>query len=130
MGESDLRQAIERFTKDLAAKAESFVSDISTLEVRTFTMPSTQITALAGEEVDLTDPALAERLRLRAYTNVAFDCDTTVCLPVDENDQIDRSVWDIHQAMVSQALDTREKMLRTMGDALSSALEALQHLAG
>jgi hypothetical protein len=130
MAEGDLRHAIERFTKDLATKAESFVSDISTLEVRTFTMPSTQITALAGDEFDLLDPVLAEGLRLRAYTRVAFDCDTTVCLPVDENDQIDRSVWDIHQAMVSQALDTREKMLRTMGDALSSALEALQHLAG
>jgi hypothetical protein len=130
MGESDLRHAIERFTKDLAAKAESFVGDISTLEVRTFTMPSTQITVLAGDELDLMDPELVERLRLRAYTRVAFDCDTTVCLPVDENDQIDRSVWDIHQAMVSQALDTREKMLRTMGDALSAALDALQHLAG
>jgi hypothetical protein len=130
MGESDLRHAIERFTKDLASKAESFVSDISTLEVRTFTMPSTQITALASDRFDLMDPELADRLRLRAYTRVDFDCDTTVCLPVDENDQIDRSVWDIHQVMVSQALDTREKMLRTMGDALSSALEALQHLAG
>jgi len=130
MAESDLRYAIEKFTKDLATKAESFVSDISTLEVRTFTTPSAQITLLADGELDLTDPGLAEKLRLRAYTKIDFDCDTTVCLPVDANDQIDRSVWDMHQSMVSQALKTRETMLKTMGDALTSALEALQRVAG
>ncbi|MCU0519273.1 MAG: hypothetical protein MUF84_01070 [Anaerolineae bacterium] len=130
MSESELRYAIEKFTKDLANKAESFVSDVTTLEVRTFSMPSTQISLLAGGELDLADQAMADKLRLRAYTKIDFDCDTTVCLPVDANDQIDRSVWDMHQSMVSQALQTRETMLRTMGDALASALEALQRIAG
>ena len=130
MSESELRHAIEKFTKDLANKAESFVSDVTTLEVRTFSMPSTQISLLADGELDLADQALVDKLRLRAYTKIDFDCDTTVCLPVDANDQIDRSVWDMHQSMVSQALQTRETMLRTMGDALASALEALQRIAG
>lgn len=130
MSESELRHAIEKFAKDLAAKAESFVSDISTLEIRTFSTPSAQISLLADGELDLTDPGLADKLKLRAYTKIDFDCDTTVCLPVDANDQIDRSVWDMHQSMVSQALQTRETMLRTMGDALTSALEALQRVAG
>jgi hypothetical protein len=130
MAESDLRNAIQKFAKDLAGKAESFVDDISTLEVRTFTTPSAQITTLAGEELDLDDPTLTGEFQLRAYTKVDFDCDTTICLPVDENDQIDRSVWDMHQTMVNQSLRTRETMLRTMGDALSSALDALQKVAG
>ncbi len=130
MAESDLRKAIEKFTKDLASKAETFVSDISTLEVRTFTTPSAQIKMLADGGLNLLDPGLADKLRLRAYTRVDFDCDTTVCLPVDSNDQVDRIVWDIHQSMVSQALKTRETMLRTMGDALTSALEALQRVSG
>ena len=130
MSESELRHAIEKFAKDLAAKAESFVSDISTLEIRTFSTPSTQISLLADGELDLADPGLADKLKLRAYTKIDFDCDTTVCLPVDANDQIDRSVWDMHQSMVSQALQTRETMMRTMGDALTSALEALQRVAG
>ena len=116
--------------KDLAAKAESFVDDISTLEIRTFTTPSVQITPLAEGELDLTDPAIVERLKLRAYTKIDFDCDTTICLPVDDNDQIDRSVWDMHQTMVNQALKTRETMLRSMGEALSSALDALQRVVG
>jgi hypothetical protein len=130
MAESELRNAIEKFAKDLAARAESFVDDVSTLEVRTFTTPSSKISTLAGDQLDLVDPRIAESLQLRAYTKVEFDSDTTVCLPVDANDQVDRSVWDIHQAMVDQALRTRETMLRSMGDALTSALEALQRLAG
>ncbi len=130
MSEGELRHAIEKFARDLAAKAESFVDDISTLEVRTFSMASTQIGSLAEGELDLADQELADKLRLRAYTRIDFDCDTTVCLPVDANDQIDRSVWDMHQSMVSQALQTRETMLRTMGDALTSALDALQRVVG
>ncbi len=85
---------------------------------------------VAEGELDLADQELADKLRLRAYTRIDFDCDTTVCLPVDANDQIDRSVWDMHQSMVSQALQTRETMLRTMGDALTSALDALQRVVG
>ncbi len=130
MSESDLKNAIQRFTRDLADKAETFVADISTLEIRTFTMPSTQIGGLTSRVLDLEDPQLAEDLKLRAYTRIDLDCDTTICLPLDDNDQIDRAVWDIHQSMVNQALRSRETMLRAMGDSLSSALEALQHLAG
>jgi hypothetical protein len=130
MSESELKHAIEKFTKDLANRAETFVQDISTLEVRTFTTPSTQITELTGGELDLNDPGFAGKLQLRAYTKVDFDCDTTVCLPVDDNDQVDRAVWDIHQSMVHQALKTRETMLRTMGEALVSALQALQRVSG
>ena len=126
MAEQDLRHAISKFTPDLAAKAESFVNDITTLEVRTFTAPSEQFTSLAAGGIDLEGPIDSSRMQLRAYTKINFDCDTTICLPVDGNNQVDRSVWDMHQTMVDQALKNRQEMLRTMGDALSSALKALQ----
>ena len=128
MSESELKQAVEKFTKDLAHKAETFVEDIATLEVRTFTTPGSEIMALAGEELKLDEVNPSGPMELRAYTKVDFDSDTTICLPMDENDQVDRSVWDIHQAMVSQALQSRESMMRSMGDALASALRALQHM--
>ncbi len=83
---------IEKFARDLAAKAESFVDDISTLEGRTFSMASTQIGSLAeGSWI----------WQIRSWRTTAVTClyqdrlrlaDTTVCLPVDANDQIDRSV--------------------------------------
>ena len=126
MAEQDLRRAISKFTSDLAAKAESFVNDITTLEVRTFTAPGNMFTALVGAGIDTEDPINTSQLQLRAYTKINFDCDTTICLPVDDNNQVDRSVWDMHQTMVDQALKNRQEMLRSMGDALSSALKALQ----
>jgi len=126
MAEQDLRRAVSKFTSDLAAKAESFVNDITTLEVRTFTTPSNQFTLLAGDGLNLEGPIDGTHLQLRAYTKINFDCDTTICLPVDDNNQVDRSVWDMHQSMVDQALKHRQEMLRSMGDALSSALKALQ----
>ena len=126
MAEQDLRRAISKFTSDLAAKAESFVNDITTLEVRTFTSPSDQFTSLVAGGMDLEDPIDSSKMQLRAYTKINFDSDTTICLPVDENNQVDRSVWDMHQTMVDQALKNRQAMLSSMGDALSSALKALQ----
>lgn len=126
MAEQDLRRAISKFTSDLAAKAESFVNDITTLEVRTFTSRSDQFTSLAGGGFNFDGPIDSTKMQLRAYTKINFDCDTTICLPVDDNNQVDRSVWDMHQTMVDQALKNRQAMLRSMGDALSSALKALQ----
>lgn len=126
MAENDLRRAVNKFTSDLAAKAESFVNDITTLEVRTFTTPSHEFTALVGDGVDLEAPIDGSHMQLRAYTKINFDCDTTICLPVDANNQVDRSVWDMHQTMVEHALKSRQEMLRSMGDALASALRALQ----
>jgi len=63
---------------------------------------------------------------LRAYTRIAFDSDTIVCLPVNDSGQIDGAVWDMHQAAVNQALQNRATMLRTIGDAAASALDALK----
>ena len=128
MSESELKQAVEKFTRDLAHKAEGFVEDITTLEVRTFTVPSKEIMVLSDHELKLGEVNPAGPMQLRAYTKVDFDSDTTICLPMDANDQVDRSVWDIHQAMVSQALQSRESMMRSMGDALASALDALQRI--
>jgi hypothetical protein len=128
MSESELKQAVEKFTRDLAHKAEGFVEDITTLEVRTFTVPGKEIMVLSDHELKLDEVNPAGPMQLRAYTKVDFDSDTTICLPMDANDQVDRSVWDIHQAMVSQALQSRESMMRSMGDALASALDALQRI--
>ncbi len=126
MAEQDLRRAISKFTSDLAAKAESFINDITTLEVRTFTSPSDQFTSLAAGGINLEDPIDSSKMQLRAYTKINFDSDTIICLPVDQNNQVDRSVWDMHQTMVDQALKSRQEMLSSMGEALSSALKALQ----
>lgn len=124
MIDQNLKQSVESFARDLADKAKSFVKDISELEVRTFTTPNDAMARLT-ESKQIEDPLLKQQMRLRAYTRVSFDCDTIMCVPVDQDDQVDMAVWDLHQTMVNQAMEHRATMLRTLGEALTSALRAL-----
>jgi hypothetical protein len=43
MSEVTLQQAVQNFAKSLAAKVNTFVTDVSELEVRTFTTPVDQV---------------------------------------------------------------------------------------
>ncbi len=123
---SELQDAVKKYAKDLAAKLNSFVDDISTLEVRTYTTPADQVA------VDIT----AEKIRsegkatLRAYTAIGLDSDTTVLAPTDAAGEINQSIWDLHQAIVKQALENRTAMIKTMGEAAASALKALGQAGG
>ena len=40
---ADLQQAVKKFSQDLAQKVESFIDDVSTLKVRTYTTSADQI---------------------------------------------------------------------------------------
>ncbi len=123
---SDLKSAVQKFSEELAAKVESFISDISVLEVRTYTMPADQTEFLVNEKADIGEIATQGKVALRAYTQIGFDGDTTICLPTSETEEVDRSVWSMHQTMVHQAMTNRAEMLRSIGDAAASALAALQ----
>ncbi|HNT73906.1 MAG TPA: hypothetical protein PKH77_02685 [Anaerolineae bacterium] len=123
---ADLKAAVQKFSQELADKLQTFINDVTVLEVRTFTTPHDQVKVLLDERPDIGEIATKGNVQLRAYTQIGFDGDATICLPTDENNEIDRSVWDIHQAIVAQAIGSRNAMLRTIGDAASSALGALQ----
>ena len=43
MTEITLKEAVKKFARDLAQKVNSFVTDVSELEVRTFTTPADQV---------------------------------------------------------------------------------------
>ncbi len=123
----DLKTSVQKFASDLAAKVESFVTDISELEVRTYTITEGQFAAVLDDPKKKNDKVLSgQGVQLRAYTRIAFDSDTIVCLPVNDSGQIDGAVWDMHQSMVNQALQNRAAMLRAIGDAAASALDALK----
>lgn len=123
----DLRTSVETFASELAAKVESFVTDISELEVRTYTITEGKFATVLDDPKKKNDKTLSgEGVKLRAYTRIAFDSDTIVCLPVNDSGQIDGAVWDMHQSMVNQALQNRAAMLRTIGEAAASALDALK----
>jgi len=123
----DLKASVQKFASDLAAKVENFVADISGLEVRTYTIAEGKFAAVLDDPKKKNDKVITgEGVQLRAYTRIAFDSDTIVCLPVNDSGQIDGAVWDMHQAAVNQALQNRATMLRTIGDAAASALDALK----
>ena len=124
---ADLKSAVEKFSEALAEKVESFISDISVLEVRTYTATVTEQEGFViAEKADVGQIATQGKLKLRAYTQIGFDGDTTICLPTSKTGEVDRSVWGMHQTMVNQAMQNRAEMLRSIGDAAASALAALQ----
>ncbi len=123
---SELQDAVKKYAADLAAKLNSFMQDISTLEVRTYTTPADQVpTDLSSAKIQTEGKAT-----LRAYTTIGLDGDTTALAPLDAGGEINQAVWALHQEMVKQAMDNRVTMIKTMGDAAAAALKALGQAGG
>jgi hypothetical protein len=57
---------------------------------------------------------------LRALTRIAIDGDTVVCVPTDEDGEVDAAVWKVHLDMVQQAQASRAELLKTVMSAASS----------
>ena len=126
-GSKDLKTSVQKFASDLAAKVETFVADISELEVRTYTITEGQFASVVDDDKNKGEKTVSGAgVQLRAYTRIGFDSDTIVCLPINDSGQIDGAVWDMHQTTVNQALENRAAMLRAIGDAAASALDALK----
>jgi hypothetical protein len=125
MAEMSLQDAVKKFAGDLAQKISSFGEDISVLEVRTYSTPADQAETFIQGQVDFTEILTEGKVALRAYTKVSFDGDTTVVAPTDAAGDVNRSVWEIHEATVQQAMANRNDMIKSIGDAATSALRAL-----
>ncbi len=121
---ADLKQSIETFAQALADKMESFVSDISELEVKTFTVEGELQPNFSFKKDENGDLINQGEIKLGAYTQISFDGDTTICVPQSEG-VIDASIWNLHQTMVSYAMQNRATMLKTIGDAAAAALKAV-----
>ena len=118
MADLTLQEAVKKFAADLAEKVNTFIDDVSSLEVRTYTTPADQAEVFIAE-------GGAEKAVLQAYTRIAFDGDTTTCVPTDEGGEINQEVWALHQTTVQQAMENRTKMVQAVGEAAASALKAL-----
>jgi hypothetical protein len=125
MSEVTLQEAVKRFAKDLAAKVDTFIADVSELEVYTFTTPPDQATTLFKSQADMANLSIEAKAGLRAYTKVSFDGDMAAWVPTDASGEVNKSLWDVHQTVVKQAVENRAAMIRTIGDAAASALKAL-----
>jgi len=125
MAETSLQEAVKKFASDLATKVNTFVADVATLEVYTFTTSPDQAASVFKGPADFANLSVESRAALRAYTKVEFEGDTVVWVPTDANGEVNKSVWDLHQIVVKQAMENRADMIKTVGDAAASALKAL-----
>ena len=126
MADVTLQEAVQNFAKALAAKVNTFVTDVSELEVRTFTTPVDQVETFVKGQADFADILTEGKASLRAYTKVSFDGDTTVWVPTETGGQVDKTMWDLHQTMVGEAMANRAAMIEAIGNAATAALAALQ----
>lgn len=127
---ANLQEAVKKFANDLGDKVESFISDVSELEVRTYTTPADQAEAFVKGQADFAEILTEGKASLRAYTSVAFDGDTTVWVPTDASGQVDKSMWNLHQVIVEQAMANRTNMIEAVGKAATAALSALGATSG
>jgi hypothetical protein len=102
--------------KSLTARLAEFTADVSGLEVATY----------VGEDLDNVkfDPKknrFTGEAKQRALTHVSFDGDTQVCVPLSV-DELDETLWAIHNDMVQQAMANRTAMMKAVADALAGLL--------
>jgi len=115
LGADTLKQVRDSLTntlQTLAARLASFVEDVTSLEVATFTSESIENT-----KYDLTAKTFTGGAQQRALTHISLDGDTKICVPIDAG-EIDDSLWAIHTQMVQQALANRTAMIKAAADVL------------
>ena len=130
MAQVSLQEAVKKFASDLAKKVNTFVTDISELEVRTYTTPADQVETFVKGQADFAEILSEGKVALRAYTKVSFDGDTTVWAPTDAGGEVNKSVWELHETIVQQAMANRKDMIKSVSEAASSALKALGMASG
>jgi hypothetical protein len=118
-GASELRDklfnAAKSFVVRMSEAAERAVSEVTTLEVLTYT--SDDMSQVKKD--DMQGTAL-----LRAITRIKTDGDIEVCVPA-KGGQVDQVLWDLHSDMVQQAQINRAELIRTAVEAVSGLLKVV-----
>ena len=105
--------ALREFFEKLGTYLSSALEDAATLDVSTYV--SDDLGTVIPERGKFGGSA-----RLRALTRVKADGDTLVCVPQDEDGQVDATIWQIHLDMVKQAQETRNELMKTLVSAASN----------
>jgi len=95
----------------------SALEDVASVEVRTFTSEASD-SALAA-----TGDPLTATTRLRAFTRIAIDGDTQICVPLRATGEPDEALWKLHTEAVAGAREDRAKTI-------ASAIALVKELAG
>jgi hypothetical protein len=107
--------AAKGFVERMGQAAEKAVSEVTTLEVLTYT--SEDMGQVKKDDMDGT-------AALRAITRIRADGDIEVCVPAKDG-QVDQALWELHSEMVQQAQVNRAELIRTAVDAVSGLLKVV-----
>jgi hypothetical protein len=103
------------FVERMSQAAERAVSEVTTLEVLTYT--SDDIAEVKRDDMEGT-------ASLRAITRIKADGDLEVCVPARDG-QVDQALWELHTGMVEQAQINRAELIRTAIEAVSGLLKVV-----
>ncbi|HEX5839415.1 MAG TPA: hypothetical protein VFY26_16380 [Anaerolineales bacterium] len=108
-----LSGTFREFVEKLGSYMSKALDDATSLEVATYI--SDDLGTVVYESGKFAGSA-----RLRALTRVKVDGDSLVCVPQDEDGQVDMALWQIHMDMVRQAQETRNELMKTLVSAASN----------
>jgi hypothetical protein len=103
------------FVERMSQAAERAVSEVTTLEVLTYT--SDDINEVKKDDMEGT-------ASLRAITRIKPDGDLEVCVPAQDG-EVDQALWELHTGMVEQAQVNRAELIRTAIEAVSGLLKVV-----
>jgi hypothetical protein len=103
--------SLKEFVGKLGRTISGALEDMTTLEVQTYS--ASDMKSIFVENGHLLGA------QLRAYTRISLDGDTIVCVP-ERDGEIDKEMFEIHQAAVKQAQEARAELMRTIVQAATS----------
>ena len=107
----------QQLTQRLLQTLERVVTDLSSVEIRTYVARDLEAAAAAPTA------ELGGHAELRAFTRISLDGDVDVCVP-QHDEGIDRELWQLHLEMVKQAQGFRGELLRALLGAGGSVFKA------
>jgi hypothetical protein len=117
---TSLADSLRDFTRGLAEALGKAADDISSLEVITYASDD-----MEAVEYDYETKKLSGRATPRALTRIAFDGDTQVCVPRNQ-EAVDEALWQIHLEMVKEAQANRTKFLGAMAELATRLIDILK----
>jgi hypothetical protein len=115
-----LGDSLRDFTRGLAEALGKAADDISSLEVITYASDDMEAVKYDYDTKKLTGQATP-----RALTRIAFDGDTQVCVPRNQ-EAVDEALWQIHLEMVKEAQANRTKFLGAMAELATRLIDILK----
>lgn len=111
-GASSVGSTMQQFVQKLSAFLSAAIDNAATLEVSSYTSAHMDQVQVQGGKVT--------GANLRAMTSLRIDGDIVQVVPVNEENEVDTALWEVHLEMVKQAQASRAELIRSAVSAVSS----------